>query len=372
MKKTNNTIVKCTGNNLTKFLNLCIKEKITLNSLMRIDSKNIRFSISDKDLKILKTLDTYGYTLEIEKDGGIKKFKHFIVWNMGVFIGAILSIVLLFFVNNRLFNIQITGLLNYSKDDIIKEINVFGLDYFDKLDKNNEALENHLLNKFDFSLVSIISKGNTLIVKIKEEIPDISSKYIPITADYDMIITDINVYAGTSSKRVGDICYKGDVLVYPYEIINDEKIDVVPIAEFKGDVYFSSRYNFKNKEIKSFRTGEKTIIKNSMLLGNKLLFEETNDIPYDKYEIEEVYEEISYYFLPLKIKKIIAYELDEKEISYNFDEEKEKIISNLKKDTYDLVPKDMEISNEEIEISSTNYGNIVTIYLKSSVYLKYN
>ena len=44
---------------------------------------------------------------------------------------------------------------------------------------------------------------------------------------------------------------------------------------------------------------------------------------------------------------------------------------NLKEKVYKKVPDNLKVESENVKISSTNYGNIVTIYLKSSVYLKY-
>ena len=48
--------------------------------------------------------------------------------------------------------------------------------------------EKYLAEKFNFSFVSIISKGNSLILNVKEELPNITETYESIIAPYNMII----------------------------------------------------------------------------------------------------------------------------------------------------------------------------------------
>lgn len=369
--KNSNTRILCKGNNIAGLINKCVAQNILLQNAIRLDAKSIEFDLNDLNLKKFKTLDLKNYTIAIQKSGGIESFKRILKFRCGLFVGIIVSILSLFFIDNRLLNINISGLNNYSESAVIDKINEFGLNYFSKMNVNTEELEVYLTNSFNFSLVSIVTKGNTLIVNVKEEITDITDKYLPITADYNMVITSINIYAGTGEKGVGDVVYKGDIIVYAYEIVNDEKIEVMPMAEICGDVFFSSRYNFLNEEKINKRSGNKQLISCNYSLGKYQLFEDMDPCNFSQYEIEESNEIISYYILPIKVKKLVAYEIIEETITRNFEEEKENIISNLKDEVYSKVPENIDVESEEIQISSTNYGNIVTIYLKSSVYLNY-
>ena len=114
------------------------------------------------------------------------------------------------------------------------------------------------------------------------------------------------------------------------------------------------------------------IISIEVSIGKIKLFNSETNHSFQNYEtiIDENY--VSQYFLPIRIKKQIIYEQEKKIIKNNFESVKNDIIENLRKKAYEKVPQNMKVDNEEIKISSTNYGNIVTIYLKSSVYLKYN
>ncbi len=367
----NLTRISCKGLNLTTLINTCTNNNIYIENLDRLDGQTIEFSVTDKDLKKLKLLDLKNYDIKIIKNGGKKKLLNLIYMRMGLIIGMFLSIILLLLLNNRLFNVKIFGLEKKSEVEIIKAIEDYGIKKFDIMNFSTVELENYLSDKFNFSFVSLIKKGNTLIINVKEELPQITENYNPIIAEYNMILTKINVFAGTTNKKIGDIVYKGDVLVEPYEIISDEKFEVEACAEIEGDIFFSENYVFKSEEEVLVRTGKSKVINSSFSLGKIKLWDKSYKNNFKNFEIVPQNTLVSNYFLPLQINKSIAYELEVKKITKDFEKEKDEIIENLKVKAYSKVPSHLTVESEEVVINSTNYGNIVTIYLKSSVYLKY-
>jgi len=364
--------LRCQGVNLINFINKCSDNKIELEDLVRIDSKTIEFSLTDNNLNKLKRLNLGNYKIEVISQGGIKKVFRILYMRMGLIIGVILALFILIFSQNRLVNIQIMGLTTIEEKTIESALREYGINKYDVMDFDISELENYIYEKFDLSFVSIITKGNSLIINLKEEIPKISQTYEPITAPYNMIITKLNVYSGTSHLKMGDIVFRGDIVVAPYEIKNNEKIDVVPCAELEGDTYFSESYAFYNEEERLVRTGKSKIIESQILMGKIKLFDTKSTCSFEQYETINQELLVSDYFLPININKTIVYELKSETFIHDFEKEKDEIISKLKDKAYKKVPSHMGIDNEEIKISSTNYGNIVTIYLKSSVYLKYN
>lgn len=371
-KNNNLNKIKCTGFNLVKLINICTCNNIDLNNLIRIDSKAIEFEINDKSLKKLKALDLDEFDIKLINIGGFRKFIKTMCLRMGLVIGFLISIILLFFVNNRLFNIEIMGLQNINRLEVENSLKEYGLSKFSLMNFNKSELENYLSEKFDFSLVSVATKGNLLIINVKEELPEVTAQYDSILAPYNMIITQINIYSGTSRFKKGDIVYKGETLVEAYEINNNERINVIPCAEISGETFFSEKYDFYTVEESWVRTGRYKIISSDILLGKIKVFSYDSDSGFEYFEEVNQNMLLTNYFLPISVNKRIYYELSKEIIERNFDAEKEKIISDLKTKVYAFIPKDLEVDSEEIKISSTNYGNIITIYLKSSVYLKYN
>ena len=252
MKKTYNVgsfaRINVKGLNLTNLINSCVNDDITLLNLDKCNSREIEFSLSDKDLKKFRKINTSNLEVNFVSSSLKNKFIHFLIYRMGLIIGVVASFIFMFFMQNRLININIYGNTNLNQGEIVERIYDFGIKKFSKMNFSKQDLENYLTQSLNLSFVSVITKGNTLIINVKEELPDISESYLPITAEYNMIIKDIKVFSGTSTKKVGDIVYAGDVLVEPYEILSGDKLEVTPCAEIKGDVFFSENYEFYNEE----------------------------------------------------------------------------------------------------------------------------
>lgn len=363
--------LKIKGSNTNLIINNCVKNDIELKNVYRPSNQEIEITLSDNNLKKFKNLDLEKYEVTTLSTSLKQKFIHFLIFRIGLIIGVVASIILMFFMQNRLININIYGLNTIEREEFIDKINEYGIKRFSLMNFDKSDLEKYLADNFDLSFVSIITKGNTLIISAKEELPDINKSYVPITAEYNMVIKEINVFAGTSTKKIGDVVFAGDILVEPYEYVNNEKISITPCAEIRGEVYFSASYNFVAEEEVQVRTGNSKIINFGMNIGKYKLLENKTDCPFENYEVEEIDNLITSYFVPIHVRKTIAYELTTETVTKNFEDEKDNIINKIKDEAYSQVPSNLNVLSEDIKINSTNYGNIVTIYLKSSVYLKY-
>ena len=363
--------LKIKGSNTNLIINNCVKNDIELQNVYRPSNQELEITLSDNNLKKFKNLDLENYEVTTLSTSLKQKFIHFLIFRIGLIIGVVASIILMFFMQNRLININIYGLNTIQREEFIDKINEYGIKRFSLMNFDKSDLEKYLADNFDLSFVSIITKGNTLIISAKEELPDINKGYVPITAEYNMIIKEINVFAGTSTKKIGDVVFAGDILVEPYEYVNNEKISITPCAEIRGEVYFSASYNFVAEEEVQVRTGNSKIINFGMNIGKYKLLENKTDCPFENYEVEEIDSLITNYFVPIHVRKTIAYELTTETVTKNFEDEKDNIINKIKDEAYSQVPSNLNVISEDIKINSTNYGNIVTIYLKSSVYLKY-
>lgn len=375
MKKRNSAKVyaklKVLGYNLNNLINTCVENDIKLIDVKKFSPSEMEFSLNDADLKKFKTINTQNYEISLVSSSLSQRILHFLKYRIGLIAGLIASFVLILAMQNRLISIQVFGTTNMDKSQVVQKINEFGLTKFSYMNFDKSNLEKYLADELKLSFVSVMTRGNSLIVNVKEELPDIESSYVPIVAEYDMVINSINVYSGTAVKSSGDIVFKGDVIVEPYNIVSGEKLEITPCAEIVADVYFSEKYEFKNQETRIFRTGKTQVLSVDYKLGNINLFSKKSECKFENYDLQEESTLISEYFLPLKINKIIAYETASETVDLDFESSKEQIISELKENVYKKVPDNLQVENENVKISSTNYGNIVTIYLKSSVYLKY-
>lgn len=364
--------LKITGNNLTNFINVCVSNGIDIDNIYKEDSNCIQVNVKNNKYKLLKNIVKNQYKIEIISDNFSKRLMQIMKFRLGLIIGLVLSFVLFFMLNNRLLTIHISGNKKVDKQSIEIALESCGIKKYNLMNFDSSAIEDFLLSKFDFSFVSIVTKGNALIINIKEEISDIKNSYSPITAEYNMVITKINVFSGTSRVSIGDVLFKGDVVVEPYEIRNNDLVEVSPCAEIYADIFFSESYKYYSSESILVRTGNSCIVDSSVMIGNIKLFGHSVNNNFENFELVEKSLPVTDYFLPIVIKKTYSYETKLVDIEHNFEEEKTEIIDNLKKSVYSKVPKTMSIDDEQIIISSTNFGNIATINLKSSVYLRYN
>ncbi len=374
MKRNRNYMnkVKVTGCNTINFINNCVSSGLKLNNLNRTSSKEFTFEITDKDYEYLSKIDNRGCNISILELGGKKKFVKGFVYRIGLVIGVIISLIGILLLDNRLLQIHILGLSRTNKETVLECLENKGVTKLSYMNYDVKKLETELSDEFKFSLVSIIVKGNSLIINIKEELPDLENSYAPITADYNMVINSINVYSGTPVVKEGSIVYKGDILVQPYLKKGDSIVYVTPTAEIEASVFFSNSYVFKNYEEVFVRTGKKEIINSEVKLGVFNISNKAKSSKYANYEVEQQNRLVSLYLVPISINKTYAYEVEKNSISRNFDEEKDDIIDRQKKLLYASVPDGIEIKSEQVKVTPIENGNIINIYLMSTIYLKYS
>ena len=166
---------------------------------------------------------------------------------------------------------------------------------FEKINKKSDIdtskfekdLSSNLKN---VSLVSIIIKGNTLVVSIKEKVQNSEyenkDNFAPIVSDFDGILTKVQLVQGTLNKKVGDIIKKGDVLVFPYIVdASGNQRQVEPKAEIYAKVYITQKASFYDVEMIAKRTG-KSMIKTDIFAFGLKIFSDHKECEFALYETE--------------------------------------------------------------------------------------
>ncbi|MBQ7351895.1 MAG: sporulation protein YqfD [Clostridia bacterium] len=352
------------GRNFTNFLNSCIELNLTPQLIERIDSLTVRFFLSSKDAQVLKKSSLSNFAVKQISEGGLKKILHLCIYRIGLIIGLVVSFVFLVVFNNRLLQFHIWGVDEITQKQVIESIKDYGISKFSSMNFRTDELEKYLMTNFDFSLVSIVTKGNSMIINIKEELSDSRAQFDDITANYNMIIKDIQVFSGTSNIGKGDIVFKGDTLVSAYYQDNGEKFYIEPKAKIDAEVFFCESYTFKNTEPVYQRTGNKTLLDMSLGIGNKGLKVLNQDNPYQSFELEEKNSLYSYYFLPIFINKVYAYQTELKSITHNFEEERQQIINRLEIKIQEQLPLGLSDIVKDVIITPVDEGCIINYYVK--------
>ena len=373
MKKNENSTkleIKMQGLNFERFLNNAIQNNIKIENISRKDG-NVLFKIGKEDFNSIKTISNKNVDVEILKTFGLKRFIEFCLKRMGLLIGIVLSLALFFIFNSFILNINIMGNEYISTQLIEEKLSEIGVSKFKTSNFNSAKVEDYLLEQInDISMVSIKKIGTSVIVNVKEKLENTFGEKINLVSQYNMLITKIDVFCGTCNVKVGDIVKKGDILVYAYmEDGSGEIVNCEPLANIEGDVWFTSVIEFKNKTTELKRTGKKFISTN-YLINRKSIIENKNNCGFENFEIEEKEFFISSFLLPLKVKKVIYYELEEITQEHDFLAEQDSILSDCYKNALSKVPKELVVTSEDVEINQVQDGYIVSVYLKSSVSIR--
>lgn len=282
------TIVKVT-NNISKFINKCIKYKIDLINITYIDSNNILIKIKREDLE---RIYKFNYYSEIEEYRllGLDRFIDFIKRNLILFISVIVCFFIMNFLENIIFDIDII----HSNKKIIELVQ-------DELEKNNiktfsfaksfDELESIKLkiiedNPEKLEWMSITRVGMKYVVRIEERILTEfknSEEYCHVVARKNGIVKKIKSTSGEIVPAINDYVRTGDILIsgqiHLYEEVKD---NICAIGEVWAEVWYSVNLSIPLEYQEKEYTGNSRY---NFIIDKKRLF----DDKYLLYEEEEIY-----------------------------------------------------------------------------------
>lgn len=352
--------VRCKGNNLNSLMSSLSGKGLKLVDVSRDDG--LEFSITRSDYKVFKSLDLGGYEITLLHAGGGCYAKYLFLSKLGGILGLIVAIALYIFVSHKIFFISISGTTNIDKIELYEGLKNIGIERFKTMPTDTEYIEEYLSNTFDFSLVSVITKGDAIIINVKEELPNVSLDGNDIVAEYDMVINSIEVYSGTAMVRAGDIVKCGEVLVSSNMTVGESLVSVEPKAKITATRYVSESHSFLKEETQVVRTGNKKILASKLCMGKRVFWESNSQCEFEFFEEENIKTQVSNYFLPITIEKTVAYEITDIIVEHDFESEKNDIIEGLKEKCYSSADGNTILS-EDYNIVPMNFGYIINYHL---------
>lgn len=316
MKKIHNYIkYTVKGLNRDKLINK-IYNKIALYDVKQIDYNLTEYKIKFTDEKSFeKQLKNNNLEIISKNNKGIYfVFKNSIL-NIGFMLGLIISIAFLIFTNGMYLKCEVQGNSTITSYSIKRAIEEKGIKRYQHLSSiNTKQLEKQLAEEFnEVSLISIIKKGNSLIINIKEKV--INDEYenvddfLPIVSDFDGRVTSISLTQGTLNVKVGDIVQKGDILVHPYIIDSSYvKRGIKPLAKIKLTTWIKETVYHQENTIVMQRTGKVKTVKN--LYVGDIPISKKSYCEFSKYETETSLKKLTN-ILPILIETIDYYEVEE-------------------------------------------------------------
>ena len=328
---------KIKGVNLEKCFNNLIKNKIKLKNIIKNQDNTAEFYINYKNDKVLKqNLNKFNITILEEKNFGVQYFFRNLFFRVGLISACIISLIFLFISQMFVFKIEIYGNDKLSKTEIISELEKLGVNSFTpKSSLNLSMLESELLeNMPEISLVSIITKGNSLILNLQEKV--INDEYQNV-GNFEALkatasgrIKSINLKQGTLKVKVGDIVKEGDILVEPYIIDSSgEKRSVKAEAEILAEIWFEARVTHYDSSMKTIKTGNK-IVKDNIYFLNLPIYVDKKEVTFTEYEVSKNIINLSNFLIPIKIERITYEEITTIKEEIPFEDVKEELILEAK------------------------------------------
>lgn len=333
---------------ITSIYNVKIEQNVLFFSIPKKNRNKVEKFLSQKEIEVLA-----------KEKKGFLNFLSKTVLRIGVITPIVLFCVFLLVSNMFVFKYQIIGAERVDCEQIeqvLKDNNVYGI--VNKHIINTTYLENQILDIDKVSLVSVIIKGNTLVVNIKEKLYNQEfeerNEFSPLKSQFNGIITEISLVQGTPLVKVGQTVKIGQELVAPYVInTSGQKLSISPMADIKADVFLTTTTLIPNEKLELVDTGQVVKTKNISLFGLNI-YSNNVGCNFKKYRKQTITTNMSSnLLLPIKIEETYYFEQTEVLIEHYFVTNKEQILQDCQQKTRQLV-KSCEIIKEEYTVVTTN------------------
>lgn len=317
-----------------RFINICISKNILLWNMKREKSTILYANISIRDYRRLKEVCKKTKSkINIENKKGLPFVLHR-YRKRKIFLGLLAFVVLaLVITSNFIWNIEVIGNINISKEEIIAQLENQGLKpgvNKTKIDSNS-IINKIRLNRDDIAWIGIKLEGTNAIIEIKEtdKAPEIidENEYCNIISNKTASITKMNVQNGTAAVSVGDIIKEGDVLVHGYLEGKYTGMRYVHAkADIEAKVWYSKKEKFYYSQEVDVPTGkeEKKYTLNISNLKINLFRKESKFENYNKTSENKKLKLFSNFYLPVQITKTTNEEFEKQTVTY----EKEELLRN--------------------------------------------
>lgn len=360
-------LFKIKGLNVERLMNECLKQKIKLNLLDRNKDKII-FECEYACLKQVKNLIKNYELLEIRYNGIIGIIKLF-QNKIPLLVTLAVCVFVLVFWQTHLWNYSISGLNRVEQSSVVQFLKDNQCGLGTNLKKlNSEKIANALYENFsELSFVSVMNVGTSLVLNFQEKEYDENldeSKMLPVIANFDGVVSSIEVSQGTPLVKVGDIVKAGQTLIAPYVVVDGVSHKVRAKGSVWASVFIKGQVVFKENGVKKIRSGKVQTIREMELLGQKfdLKSEKLQFAEYEAVKSSKIY--CNNMPLCFKIVETKYYELVDVKETKKFEDEKELLKKQSRYLAYKNLKADFNVTSEQTDIVNSGENYYITTYLK--------
>ena len=351
----NNKLIILVKGNINKFLLKC---NINILNIKYISYKEIIITINYTDYN--KLLKIYGFKYKILNKKGLIKYKELYYKYKYLIYSFLFGLLLLIFLSNIIFDINIICDNKELKSIIKKELSNNNIDRFKfkKSYKNNELIKNNIINKYKDKIEWLEIKNNGVRVEVnvlerKINNNTISDEINNIVAGKSGFIKKIIVEDGVKAIDENNYVNKGDIVISSDIYLNDElKTRVNAKGKIYAEVWYKVNVEYPlNRKVKVYKNKHKKIL--YFKIGNKYL-ELFKYKYYDRKNIISINDKLTN--ISFGIEEIYEYEIINKK--YKIEEAKGLSIKKAKSEIEKRLTDEEYIIEEKTLDFNSNSGKI--------------
>lgn len=366
------------GKNIERFIKRLKTNKIDLLKIEYIKYNEINIIIYQKDYdKVLELKTIY----EIDKVDiyGIIKIKQIINIYKYILIFVALGILLIIFLSNIIFNVQIIHNDSEIRNFLLNELEKYGLKKY-RFKKNYQEIQeikNNILNEYKDKIewLEIEESGTSYIVRLESRIipnNEVNNNKQNVVASKSAVIKKIIAENGEIVKNINSYVNKGDIVISGNIYLNDEVKDTVKAeGQIYGEVWYNVNvsYPYIYSEIKELDNYQEIYVLKVFDNGLELTFNKFKD---KKIEEEKI---LFHPFLPISLVKQKQKEIETISLVLTSDEAKDKAIEEAFKKMEEQLDEDEKVIDYQVLKENIKEDKVVldiffTVYENITSYSK--
>jgi similar to stage IV sporulation protein len=361
-------LVSIEGLNVETFINHLIRNGVYVYNVNRISSTKVELSIYRRDLrKLTKIYRSSNFDVKIKRTSGLPFIMKRIYKRKTLWIGAVISLLLLVSTSLFVTDIYIQAPEGIDKYAVRKELYGYGLKpgvYKEKIDR--KQIRDHIMGKFeDVAYVSINVKGTNVFVTITKKAEslkqNIDTNYCNIIAEKNGIIEKVIPRSGNAIVSKGDIVQKGNLLI--------SAGSTTAIPEVWAKTFYESIQSAKYIEDEKIKTGNKKRVYTIGIYDKEYTIR--RNIDYKNYVIENKDYKLSIgdYTFPVQIKISTFHDVNLKSVKKDTNEIKEKLKQKAIKELEYMIPIDARYVDvkHDYNIKKDTLEYIVTVEASENI-----
>lgn len=368
--------VSIKGRGTERFLNDCIRNKITVWNVKRGQENSLSFFIRLQDVHALRAVVKRNECkCRFEKRFGFPFFVQRSWRNNGFVLGLLAFLMVIFVLSNMIWGIKVEGASPETEHLIKKELSRIGVKTgkFQFFVENPDDIQKSLTDNIQqITWVGVELTGTTYHLKVVEKNqPEEEELVSPrhIVAKKEAVIKKMFVEQGQPLTTLNEHVNKGQVLVSGLIGKEDEQKEVAAKAEIFGETWYKSSITIPLKTTFDVLTGEAKF-KHYLQFGSfKIPIWGFGGNEFKSFEVEDDVHHLKFLKFTLPIAYVNETYLEKEEVKreYTFEQAKEAALDRGRKDIEDQLDEDEKVIGEKVLHQSNENGKVTLTVLYQAI-----